>query len=203
MTWLSRPARLAAPIAASERGPLPESTTVAAAAQQTITTPEGAQMSAATDLAYKPGELTEAQAGSDLARVRTKAVPDGDHFRISGQKIFVTYGEHDLAPNIIHAVLGRTPNAPDGTDTLRNIEGVQGTGFADTFDATGYGQGGALNVSSSNGNFNQFEGVAWPLVTQRPMHLLPRRFARSKPSISDPRWPTRRAATTRWTARST
>ena len=62
--------------------------------------------------------LTEAQAGSDLARVRTKAVPDGDHFRISGQKIFVTYGEHDLAPNIIHAVLARTPSAPDGVRGL-------------------------------------------------------------------------------------
>jgi alkylation response protein AidB-like acyl-CoA dehydrogenase len=58
--------------------------------------------------------LTEAQAGSDLAGVRTKAVPDGEHFRISGQKIFISYGEHDLAPNIIHAVLARTPSAPDG-----------------------------------------------------------------------------------------
>ena len=62
--------------------------------------------------------LTEAQAGSDLARVRTKAVPEGDHFRISGQKIFITYGEHDLAPNIVHAVLARTPGAPDGVKGL-------------------------------------------------------------------------------------
>ena len=62
--------------------------------------------------------LTEAQAGSDLAGVRTKAVADGDHFRVSGQKIFVTYGEHDLAANIIHAVLARTPDAPEGVKGL-------------------------------------------------------------------------------------
>ncbi|MEH2614336.1 Ig-like domain-containing protein [Bradyrhizobium sp. AZCC 1693] len=52
-----------------------------------------------------------------------------------------------------------TGDASIGTDTLRNIEGVQGTGYADTFDATGYGVAGALNVSTSNGNFNQFEGL--------------------------------------------
>jgi len=59
--------------------------------------------------------LTEPQAGSDLAAVRTKAVPEGDHYRISGQKIFITFGEHDMAPNIIHLVLARLPDAPQGT----------------------------------------------------------------------------------------
>jgi alkylation response protein AidB-like acyl-CoA dehydrogenase len=59
--------------------------------------------------------LTEPQAGSDLAAVRTKAVPEGDHYRISGQKIFITFGEHDMAPNIIHLVLARLPDAPEGT----------------------------------------------------------------------------------------
>jgi len=59
--------------------------------------------------------LTEPQAGSDLAQVRTKAVPEGDHYRISGQKIFITFGEHDMAANIIHLVLARLPDAPQGT----------------------------------------------------------------------------------------
>jgi len=58
--------------------------------------------------------LTEPQAGSDLALVRTRAVPRGDHYLISGQKIFITYGEHDMAENIVHLVLARTPDAPEG-----------------------------------------------------------------------------------------
>src|ERR1700722_8025937 len=59
--------------------------------------------------------LTEPQAGSDLAAVRAKAVPEGDHYRISGQKIFITFGEHDMAANIVHLVLARLPDAPEGT----------------------------------------------------------------------------------------
>ena len=59
--------------------------------------------------------LTEPQAGSDLGALRTRAVPEGDHYRITGQKIFITYGDHDLAPNIIHMVLARTPDAPPGS----------------------------------------------------------------------------------------
>ncbi|MDT3677696.1 MAG: acyl-CoA dehydrogenase [Burkholderiaceae bacterium] len=59
--------------------------------------------------------LTEPQAGSDLALVRTKAVPQPDgSYRIFGQKIFITYGEHDMAKNIVHLVLARTPDAPEG-----------------------------------------------------------------------------------------
>ncbi|MBB1625507.1 acyl-CoA dehydrogenase [Achromobacter sp. UMC71] len=59
--------------------------------------------------------LTEPQAGSDLAQVATRAVRQEDGtYRLSGQKIFITYGEHDLAENIIHLVLARTPDAPPG-----------------------------------------------------------------------------------------
>ena len=59
--------------------------------------------------------LTEPQAGSDLAQVRARAVPDGDHHLITGTKIFITFGEHDMAENIIHLVLARLPDAPEGT----------------------------------------------------------------------------------------
>ncbi len=58
--------------------------------------------------------LTEPQAGSDLAAVRTRAVPEGDHYRLHGTKIFITWGEHDMAENIVHMVLARTPDAPEG-----------------------------------------------------------------------------------------
>ncbi|MGZ3183014.1 MAG: acyl-CoA dehydrogenase [Telluria sp.] len=59
--------------------------------------------------------LTEPQAGSDLAAVRTRAEPQGDGtYKVFGTKIFITYGEHDMAENIIHLVLARTPDAPPG-----------------------------------------------------------------------------------------
>jgi alkylation response protein AidB-like acyl-CoA dehydrogenase len=59
--------------------------------------------------------LTEPQAGSDLALVRTRAEPQGDgSFKLFGTKIFITWGEHDMAKNIAHLVLARTPGAPEG-----------------------------------------------------------------------------------------
>ncbi len=58
--------------------------------------------------------LTEPQAGSDLAAVRTRATLEADHYRIRGQKIFITYGEHDMAENIVHLVLARIDGAPAG-----------------------------------------------------------------------------------------
>ncbi|WP_244815506.1 acyl-CoA dehydrogenase [Caballeronia sp. Lep1P3] len=59
--------------------------------------------------------LTEPQAGSDLALVRTRAEPQGDGtYKLFGTKIFITYGEHDMAENIVHLVLARTPDAPEG-----------------------------------------------------------------------------------------
>ena len=63
--------------------------------------------------------LTESQAGSDLAALRTKAERHADgSYRITGQKIFITYGEHDLTENIIHLVLARLPDGPAGTRGL-------------------------------------------------------------------------------------
>ncbi|HWB50291.1 MAG TPA: acyl-CoA dehydrogenase [Stellaceae bacterium] len=64
--------------------------------------------------------LTEPQAGSDLGALRTRAVPAsdprwGEHYRISGQKIFITYGDHDFTDNTIHMVLARLPDAPPGS----------------------------------------------------------------------------------------
>jgi len=60
--------------------------------------------------------LTEPQAGSDLSAIRTKAEPVGDgRYKISGQKIFITYGDHEMTENIVHLVLARLPDAPEGT----------------------------------------------------------------------------------------
>jgi alkylation response protein AidB-like acyl-CoA dehydrogenase len=62
--------------------------------------------------------LTEPQAGSDLSAMRTRAVREGDHYRIHGTKIFITWGEHDMAENVVHLVLARTPDAPEGVRGL-------------------------------------------------------------------------------------
>ena len=62
-----------------------------------------------------PMNLTEPQAGSDLSLVRSRAVPEADGmYKVFGTKIYITYGEHDMAENIIHLVLARTPDAPEG-----------------------------------------------------------------------------------------
>jgi len=58
--------------------------------------------------------LTEPQAGTDLAAIKTRAQREGDHYRIHGQKIYITWGEHELADNIVHLVLARLPDAPAG-----------------------------------------------------------------------------------------
>ncbi|MBL8991439.1 MAG: acyl-CoA dehydrogenase, partial [Phycisphaerae bacterium] len=58
--------------------------------------------------------LTEPQAGTDLAALRTQAVAGGDHYRITGQKIFITWGDHDMTENVVHLVLARLPDAPPG-----------------------------------------------------------------------------------------
>jgi hypothetical protein len=65
--------------------------------------------------------LTEPSAGSDLAAVRSRAEPVGDGtYKIFGQKIFITWGEHDMTDNIVHLVLARTPNAPEGSRASRS-----------------------------------------------------------------------------------
>ncbi len=58
--------------------------------------------------------LTEPQSGTDLATIKTKAEHDGKNWRIKGQKIYITYGEHNMSENIIHLVLARTEGAPEG-----------------------------------------------------------------------------------------
>ena len=62
--------------------------------------------------------LTEAQAGSDLGAIRTRATPTGDHYLLSGQKIFISYGDHDMTENIVHLVLARIEGAPSGVKGL-------------------------------------------------------------------------------------
>ena len=58
--------------------------------------------------------LTEPHAGTDLAAVRTRATREGENYRISGQKIYITWGEHEMTENIVHLVLARLPDAPEG-----------------------------------------------------------------------------------------
>ena len=58
--------------------------------------------------------LTEPQAGSDLAAVNTRAIPEGDHYLVTGQKIYITWGDHQMTDNVIHLVLARLPDAPAG-----------------------------------------------------------------------------------------
>ena len=59
--------------------------------------------------------LTESGAGSDLGVMKTRAIPEGQHYRIHGQKIYITWGDHDATANIIHLVLAKLPDAPEGS----------------------------------------------------------------------------------------
>lgn len=62
--------------------------------------------------------LTESHCGTDLGLIRTKATPSGDHYIINGDKIWITYGEHDLTENIVHLVLAKLPDAPKGSQGI-------------------------------------------------------------------------------------
>ena len=62
--------------------------------------------------------LTESQAGSDLSLIQTKARKCGDHYLVTGQKVYITWGDHDLSENVIHLVLARIVGAPEGNDGI-------------------------------------------------------------------------------------
>jgi alkylation response protein AidB-like acyl-CoA dehydrogenase len=62
--------------------------------------------------------LTEPQSGTDLGAIRTRSTREGDHYRLKGQKIFITWGDHDMTDNIVHLVLARSPEGPSGTKGL-------------------------------------------------------------------------------------
>ncbi len=62
--------------------------------------------------------LTEPQSGTDLGAIRTRSTREGDHYRLKGQKIFITWGDHDMTDNIVHLVLARSPEGPAGTKGL-------------------------------------------------------------------------------------
>lgn len=88
--------------------------------------------------------LTESQAGSDLGLLRAKAEPQGDgSYKVSGQKIYITYGEHDMAENIIHLVLARLPGAPDDVKGIslfivpKFLEDAQGNKVRNDLKCTG------------------------------------------------------------------
>ena len=72
--------------------------------------------------------LTEPDAGSNLAGIQTTAYPEGDHFKIKGSKIFISWGDHDLTDNIIHLVLARIDGAPEGVKGNFSFCGSQGQG---------------------------------------------------------------------------
>ena len=69
-------------------------------------------------------DLTEPQAGSDLAQVRTRAVPHGKSYRLFGQKIFITWGDHDMTANTVHMVLARIEGAPAGVKGISDRKSV-------------------------------------------------------------------------------
>jgi alkylation response protein AidB-like acyl-CoA dehydrogenase len=85
-------------------------------------------------------DLTEPHAGSDLAAVTTRALPEGDHYLITGQKIFITWGDHNLTDNILHLVLARLPDAPPGVKGISLflvpkflLDGAGGLGIRNDF----------------------------------------------------------------------
>ena len=107
--------------------------------------------------------LTEPQAGSDVGALKTRAEPNGDgSWRISGTKIFITYGEHDLTDQIIHLVLARTPGAPEGTRGLTTTGSASrfGSGAAAAFGAIAGGSSTTAAASPAAGSSTTAAGAA-------------------------------------------
>ncbi|MBU6500034.1 MAG: acyl-CoA dehydrogenase family protein [Rhodospirillales bacterium] len=120
--------------------------------------------------------LTEPQSGSDLAGVRSRAVPEGDGFRISGQKIFITWGEHGMAQNILHMVLARLPDAPAGSAgiSLFAVPKLRADGSANGVSCVSIEH--KLGIHASPTCVMAFEGARGELVGA-PHRGLPAMFA--------------------------
>lgn len=109
--------------------------------------------------------LTEPQAGSDLGLVKAKAEKDqGDTYKITGQKIFITYGDHDMAGNIIHLVLARLPDAPDDVKgiSLFVVPKILNDGSANSLECIGLEH--KLGIHASPTCTMQFDGATGYLV---------------------------------------
>ena len=119
--------------------------------------------------------LTEPQAGSDLAAIKSKAEPASDgSYRIFGQKIFITYGEHDLADNIIHLVLARLPDAPEGVKgiSLFIVPKILEDGSRNDVTCTGIEHKLGINASPTcTMQFGDNDGAIGYLVGQPHMGL--------------------------------
>ncbi len=116
--------------------------------------------------------LTEPQAGSDLGLIRTKAEKQGDGtYKITGQKIFITYGEHDMTDNIVHLVLARTPDAPEDVKgiSLFIVPKFMEDGARNTVRCIGLEH--KLGIHASPTCTMEFDGAVGTLIGQENMGL--------------------------------
>ena len=116
--------------------------------------------------------LTESQAGSDLGLIRTKGEKQSDGtYKISGQKIFITYGEHDMAENIVHLVLARTPDAPPDVKgiSLFIVPKVLPDGSRNALRCIGLEH--KLGIHASPTCTMEFDGAVGTLIGQENMGL--------------------------------
>ncbi len=116
--------------------------------------------------------LTEPQAGSDLGLLRSKAEKQaGGHYKISGQKIFITYGDHDMAENIIHLVLARTPDAPEDVKgiSLFIVPKFMEDGSKNAVDPIGLEH--KLGIHASPTCTMEFDGATGYLIGEENMGL--------------------------------